>query len=77
MKNSKKETVITGKMVLVAISFIMIAVAVLGLVYGVVNANSMIIAQASSLAGMGAVTLWLNSKNIKKEKEAEKKDKEA
>ena len=40
----------------------------LGLIYGIVRANSMIIFQASSLAAIDTSIICLNFRNIKKEK---------
>ena len=70
MNNSKKETISTSKKIICVVTVIIAIAAAFGLIYGIVSANSMIIFQASSLAAIDTVTICLNSRNIKKEREA-------
>ena len=74
MNNSKKETISTSKKIICVVTVIIAFAAAYGLIYGIVRANSMIIFQASSLAAIDTVTICLNSKNIKKEREAKKNE---
>ena len=69
MNNSKNERISTGKKVIYAISIIIAIVCVFGMTYGIVNANSMIIFQASSLASFDTSIILLNNRNVKKERE--------
>ena len=74
MNNSKKETISTSKKIICVVTVIIAIAAAFGLIYGIVRANSMIIFQASSLAAIDTVTICLNSRNIKKEREAKKNE---
>ena len=74
MNNTKKETISTGKKVIFAITIVIAIVSAMGLIYGMVRANSQVIAQASMLAASDVGIILLNSRNVKKELE-EKREK--
>ena len=72
MNNTKKERISTGKKVIYAIAIIIAIVFVYGMIYGIVNANSMILFQSLALAACDTSIILLNNRNVKKEREENK-----
>ena len=74
MKNTRKETISTGKKIIYVITIIIAIACAFGMIYGIARGNSMIIGQASALAALDTSIICLNNRNIKKDNEAKKNE---